>query len=113
MQSTTDLIRRLAEANPDEAANLQSSVGILGAIVASLAVALESAALDAGTTLEVGQPWFSSGATARDGLPTDTERLVVEMAPSGGEGRFRVVLDVWLAEGMARATPETPERLSA
>ena len=113
VQSTTDLIRRLADANPDEAANLQSSVGILGAIVASLAVALESAALDAGVTLEVGQPWFSSGATARDGLPTETERLVVEMAPSGGEGRFRVVLDVWLTAGMARATPETAERLSA
>ncbi|MGC4083938.1 MAG: hypothetical protein QM736_17975 [Vicinamibacterales bacterium] len=49
------------------------------------------------------------GAAAREGLPDDAERLIVEMGAAGADGRFRVALDVY--ESDSREVVE--ERLSA
>lgn len=114
VQSTTDLIRRLADAVPGGPEDLQSSVAVLGEIASGLAGAIHAAAGDAGVTGELTEPTFVSAAAAREGLPDDAERLVVEMAPVGGEGRFRVALDVF-ARPVSQDVASDPEdeRLTA
>ena len=112
VQSTTDLIRRLADAAPGGSEELQSSVAVLGEIASGLAGAIHAAAGDAGVTGELTDPTFASASAAREGLPDDAERMVVEMAPVGGDGRFRVVLDVYRRPAQADAVIED-ERLTA
>ncbi|MGE3957283.1 MAG: response regulator [Vicinamibacterales bacterium] len=95
VQCTTDLIRQLASSSSEESSpDLRSSVGVLGDVASILASSLTTAAADSGVGCQAGDPWFASGAAAREGLPLDVERMVVEMAPPGREDRFRVVLDV-------------------
>lgn len=113
VQSTTDLIRRLAEAGADSADDLRSSVSVLGVIASGLAGALHAAAADSGLIGDLGDARFAAAAAAREGLPDDAERMVVEMAPLGGEGRFRVVLEVFLRPPQADALIEQDDRLTA
>lgn len=115
VQSTTDLIRRLADGGAGTSDDLQSSVGVLADIASGLAGALHAAAADSGIIGELGDPRFAAAASAREGLPDDAERLVVEMTPVEGEGRFRVALDVFLlpASAAAPALRRDDERLTA
>lgn len=108
VQSTTDLIRQLASKAGDT--DIRSSVAVLGDLATMLANAIRDAAVDAKEPFEVSAPTFVQSAMARSGLPADSERLVVEMAPTGQESRFRVALDAYL---WADCDQATPERLSA
>lgn len=114
VQSTTDLIRRLADAASGGRDDLHSSVAVLGDIATGLAGAIHAAAGDAGVTGERTDARFASAAAAREGLPEEAERLVVEMAPLGGDGRFRVVLDVFARQARTDVPgAPTDERLGA